>query len=145
MITKCRCHGISGSCSFYSCHSELPTFSVLASKIKEAYTDSCRVVPTSNGWISNCNRTVTDRDLIHTRENDWCEVDPSIGSVGVIGRECSPHPSAPDACSKLCGHCQRGSVLTTVTRKRQCNCIFQFCCVISCEWCLERRTHSTCS
>ena len=145
---NCRCHGISGSCTFSSCHSELPTFSVLAGKIKEAFTDSCRVIPTghtTNAWVPNCGRSVTDKDLIHTRENDWCKFDEEIGSVGVSGLECSPHPSAPNACSKLCGHCKRGSKEITVMEEKQCGCTFHFCCDIKCEVCPEKRTYFTCS
>lgn len=147
---KCSCHGISGSCTFSVCHSELPMFSTLAEKMKQAYDASCRAIPNGhsrNDWVAQCagDHAATDTDLLYTKGNTWCQHDPEIGSVGIVGRECSPHPSAPNSCNKLCGHCKRGSKQNTVEEITQCDCQFLFCCDIKCETCSERRTYYCCS
>lgn len=146
---KCRCHGISGSCTFSVCSSELPSFSTLAKKVRQAYNDSCEVKPNGhsrNEWaVSECDHTITETDLLFTKRNTWCQYDPEIGSAGVVGRECSPHPNAPNSCNKLCGGCKRPSQQQSVEEEFQCDCQFKFCCEIKCDTCMEQRTYFTCS
>lgn len=146
---KCSCHGISGSCTFSVCHSELPDFSTLAIRIKQAYDGSCQVKPKgdsrNNFVVVKCDGPITESDLLFTKTNTWCQYEPEIGSVGVVGRECSPHPDAPNSCNKLCGGCKRPSVQKTVEEVTQCDCQFKFCCEINCEICTDERTYFSCS
>lgn len=145
---KCSCHGISGSCTFSVCHSEIPMFSILAKRVKQAYNESCQVIPNGhsrNDWASQCGRPVTDTDLIYTKENSWCLHDPEIGSVGIVGRECSPHPNTPNSCNTVCGRCKRGSQQNSVEEMVQCGCEFHFCCEIKCDTCTVKRTYHSCS
>ena len=147
----CSCHGISGTCTFSLCLDVLPDFSVLATRIKNNYKSSCLVqqLPGSGEELeSKCDRAYTTNDFIHTVEtvdSFWCQVNPFIGSVGVVGRECnSEDPHAKDSCIKLCGDCGRGSEEVTVINETQCDCTFKFCCDIKCEKCFERRTFFRC-
>ncbi len=145
---KCRCHGISGSCTFSVCHNQLPDFSILARRLKQAYNESCKVVTSAASrvtWKSNCGRTLAETDFVHTTVNNWCEVDPKIGSVGVSGRECSPYPDAPNACIKLCNACGRGSKEHIYEKVSKCDCSFHFCCEIKCKICTEQKTSFRCS
>lgn len=142
----CHCHGISGSCTFSICHSELPSFEQVAASVKRAYDNSCWVTSTGqsqNRWVSQCDRDYTERDLIHRNTGNWCQVNPSAGSVGVVGRECSPHPDAPNSCKKLC--CDRGSEEFAEMQEKKCSCKFLFCCEIECEICTEKRTYFRCT
>lgn len=149
----CHCHGYSGACTFRTCYSDLPEFSVIGDTIKEAFrTDSCKV--TSNrrngaqhAWIpqDGCE-TVTDRSLLYSHKTPGhCVANPYYGIPGVEGRVCDPDSSGPNSCQHLCLECGLVFPAHTVTEIKQCACIFQFCCDIVCDTCEERRTVYTCS
>ena len=144
----CHCHGISGSCTFSVCHSILPEFSSLAVRIKKMYGESCKVAldgGSRSKLESVCGRPHTESDLIHKDENNWCEVNPEVGSVGVSGRECSAYADAPNSCAKICGACGRGSKEHSYEEVTQCDCSFHFCCEIHCKTCTEKKTSFKCS
>lgn len=145
---ECICHGISGSCTFKHCYNELPEFEVFSEQLKALYDEACEVTPnghTSNAFISECNRAYTNEDLIYRHTYDWCIPHPSVGSVGVVGRECDPNSSGPNSCQNLCRDCNRVPEEHTETVVHKCDCSFYFCCRIHCETCIDRRTYYTCS
>ena len=144
----CTCHGVSGSCTFQTCTSELPDFDYIANKIKEKYTDACKVTPNGhsvNTWISKCDRDFSEHDLIYREEINWCIVDPIVGSVGVAGRECVVHSNGTNSCENLCTHCGRRPIEQTVNIEREHECSFHFCCEIRCTVVKGQRTYHTCS
>lgn len=145
----CHCHGISGSCTFSICHSELPDFEQVAKNIQKAYENSCRVTSTGqsqNQWVSQCGRDYTATDMIYRDIANWCQVNHFTGSVGVVGRECSPHLDAPNSCKKLCNdQCGRGSKDFVEVQEKQCGCKFLFCCEIHCDMCTEERKYYRCT
>lgn len=145
---KCTCHGVSGSCSFKTCYSELPEFSTIVSKLKEVYSEACEV--SSNGatqhrWISQCGRDFQESDFIYRSTFNWCRFNPSVGSLGVIGRECDPNSTGPNSCENLCRGCGRGVERREEILKRECDCTFLFCCEIKCKECEVHRAYYVCT
>ena len=144
----CTCHGVSGSCTFQTCHSELPDFSYIADKIKKKYSEACKVTPNShseNTWVSECGHDFTEHDLIYREENDWCVINPSIGSVGVSGRECEVHSDGSNSCENLCTQCGSRPIEQTENIERENKCSFHFCCEIRCTVVKGQKTYHTCS
>ncbi len=145
---RCYCHGISGSCTIQTCFPELPEFSVLARRLKQAYNESCKAV--SNGgssltWTPVCDRQVTSRDHLYRDTRDWCVPDSAVGSIGTFERVCDPHQDAPNSCTKLCTRCGLGFREHTTEFETPCHCKFHFCCEVKCSTCRKKETFYTCS
>lgn len=144
----CHCHGVSGSCTFQSCVSELPEFKVLGEVLKKKYDDACEVAAnghSDNAWISECGEEYEITDLIFRDKHDWCVADSSIGAAGVIGRRCDPHTTGSGSCENLCRSCNRRPVEHQESYEHQCRCSFHFCCEIRCSTCVDERTYYTCA
>lgn len=144
----CTCHGVSGSCTLQSCHSELPEFEVLGRELKARYDDACEVAAngrSDNSWLSECGRAFTDRDLIFRDKYNWCVADSSIGARGVVGRECDPNTTGSGSCESLCRGCNRRPQQQQESYRYQCNCSFHFCCQIHCQICTGERIFYTCA
>ena len=52
MITKCKCHGHSGSCSLKTCWQEVPPFERVGHQLHKLYHSAKRVVPAVIGGDS---------------------------------------------------------------------------------------------
>ena len=131
-----------------TCHPEFPTFSTIATTLKNAYNNACLVLPNGqsrNVWLSNCSRNYTDMDLLFRDKFNWCRHKPSIGSLGTVGRECNTISGSSNSCEKLCSHCERGHAEHYLEQDIKCDCQFHFCCEIQCRICTERRTYYACS
>lgn len=148
---KCTCHGISGACTFKTCLTELPDFSVIGDKLKERYNAACQVK--SNGrtgnqfaWVPQCGRSIGEKDFLYERNPpNWCIRDPYIGSLGIVGRECDPDSTGPNSCRNLCVNCGRRYQQHTEILQHQCQCQFHFCCEIRCNTCQTEKTYYTCT
>lgn len=97
---------------------------------------------------------------------NYCEADPSTGSLGVVGRKCNrtsagkpfslkdlqscldthlemDWPLGADGCNLLC--CGRGyntHIFNHVSH--QCNCKFHWCCEVKCQTCTIKTEEYTC-
>ena len=149
---KCKCHGISGACTFQTCYTELPDFSVIGDKLKQQYDAACQVE--SNGrtgeqfaWRSQCGRSIGNSDFIYEKNlpSNLCTPDPYIGVLGVVGRVCDIHSSGPNSCQNLCSRCNRGYTEHREQIQHQCNCHFHFCCEIRCTPCVTNIEYHTCT
>lgn len=144
----CSCHGISGSCTFQTCHSELPEFEIIGEELRKIYDDACEVRSngrSDNAWISECNREYTNSDLLYRNTYNWCVADASIGAPGVVGRRCDPNTTGTGSCQNICRRCGKTPVPHEEERRTQCRCSFYFCCEIRCSVCVERRTFYECA
>lgn len=148
---KCTCHGISGACTFKTCLTELPDFTVIGDKLKQRYNEACKVK--GNGrtgsqfaWVPRCGRsTIGEKDFLYQSNSpDWCIRDPYIGSLGVVGRECDPHSTGPNSCRNLCVKCGRTYREHRELVRDQCKCWFHFCCEIRCHTCQTEKIYHTC-
>ena len=121
---------------------------MIAKTIKQAYENSCLVSATGhsrNSWVPVEGDCLSEDNLIHTKEDTWCQFNPAVGSVGVAGRVCNQRPGLPDSCDTICGHCGVGDQRNEVVIKKQCGCKFKFCCEITCEVCEETAEFSSCT
>lgn len=149
---ECKCHGVSGSCSVQTCHTELPEFEEVALKIKQKYEGACLVESnghSDNVWVPKEGKCsgFTDSDLLFREDDDkaWCQINPSIGAVGVTGRVCDPHSTGPDSCQNICRKCDRQTITRTVSHTIESDCKFEFCCEIRCNRVEATRTEHVCS
>ncbi|XP_044726494.1 protein Wnt-8a-like [Chrysoperla carnea] len=153
MKKRCRCHGVSGSCTIQTCWNELAPFSEVAEYLREKYDEAVRV-DFDNGVdrliVGNVQRTVQDipltdlNNLIYLNDSpDYCVANTTIDWEGTLGRICSKNRSENTtkserrSCKTLCKSC--GYRVRKRIRQRQwrCNCNFQWCCEVTCKTCTE--------
>ncbi|KAF8767779.1 Protein Wnt-7a like protein [Argiope bruennichi] len=153
--TECKCHGVSGSCTMKTCWKTLPPFGQIGDYLMKAYRVSKKVVPHWGPVSSRTplhlklrkskrkNRKPRPRDLVYLESSpNYCESDPTRGSLGTVGRECNRSSSDIDGCDLLC--CGRGYNTHQYIRTWQCNCKFHWCCYVNCDVCKERTENYVC-
>ncbi|XP_055680769.1 protein Wnt-6-like [Lutzomyia longipalpis] len=147
MQLKCRCHGMSGSCTMQTCWMVMPPFREVADRLRERYDGAAKVIARNDGTsLMPEGRTIkppTKEDLVYAEESpDFCRPNHRTGSLGTQGRECNATSMGMDGCELLC--CNRGYRADLVTRKVPCHCTFEWCCEVKCKMCDERKTRFTC-
>ena len=74
-------------------------------------------------------------DLVYYESSpNFCE--------GTRGRECNATSIGVDGCDLMC--CGRGHVTEQYTARERCNCIFHWCCKVTCDICTITRTRHRC-
>nr|CAD7257898.1 unnamed protein product [Timema shepardi] len=82
-------------------------------------------------------------DLVFLQDSpNYCEKDPSKGSLGTSGRLCNRTSRGTDGCDLMC--CGRGYNTHQYTKTWQCHCKFHWCCYVNCDTCSERTEEYTC-
>ena len=128
MQRRCKCHGVSGSCSIQTCWDQLADFRVVGSLLKSKYLDAIRVdyvrgeligddasaASLSNGRRqgrdNNQDSTTNDldfpkRDLVYLEKSpNYCRANNTLGTTGTAGRECLRKPRRGDIISELIGN-----------------------------------------
>ncbi|PIK45647.1 Wnt3 [Apostichopus japonicus] len=144
MELKCKCHGISGSCELKTCWWQMASFRKLGNILKVKY-DSAAEMAVKVMREHRANKEVLEPryshfkdptldDLIYfERSPDYCQYNPSVGSLGTVGRECNLTSHGIDGCELLC--CGRGHNTQTVIRDDRCDCRFVWCCDVVCRKC----------
>ena len=147
----CKCIGVSGSCTLWSCQNNLPDFAVLARDILNIYL--------THTYNVNADASDTPNVLAsarHTQENenkllffmhdspDYCTRNDTLGSPGTAGRECDPHSDGPNSCNYLCKQCNRNIAKYEDIYTETCNCEFKYCCYIHCYTCSRTREIHVC-
>ncbi|CAH0776576.1 unnamed protein product [Bemisia tabaci] len=147
MITECKCHGLSGSCTVRSCWRRLPAFRAVGRSLRGRFEAASRVIPSNDGrhFIAAAGPSPGPGrgDLIYSEESpDFCKPNRVSGSLGTQGRPCNATASGPGSCQSLC--CARGFDTRLVRQKRRCDCKFLWCCRVSCNTCITPRYLHTC-
>ncbi|XP_030767476.1 protein Wnt-8b-like isoform X2 [Sitophilus oryzae] len=154
MIKRCRCHGVSGSCSTKTCWMQVAPFKDVARKLKEKYNKAVRLsqdnveaaVALSNS-IKNDKKYLPAPEyaLVYLEQSpDYCILNATNGWPGTKGRTCSKtlseftSVSERKSCRNLCRQCGHRVKKETRTVKKSCNCNFQWCCSVKCDICLEK-------
>lgn len=97
----------------------------------------------ANQHLSQLLHSNNKDDLVHLHKSpDYCEADPRHGFAGVQARVCSDNPLAPDSCDKLC--CGRGYEARESQLRYSCDCKFQYCCKIHCNFCYKKIVELVC-
>jgi len=152
MKTKCKCMGVSGSCSIKTCWKTVPEFSEVGTVLKEKY-DFARPIRVSNrnrGKIRPFQRKTKaihrdefHRDLVFYESSpNYCRVDSSLNIPGTKGRVCKVDSLGTDNCNTLC--CDRGYDTVHMTIKKRCRCHFNWCCYVLCDECVEKAWVTLC-
>ncbi|XP_066994945.2 protein Wnt-8b-like [Anabrus simplex] len=152
---RCKCHGVSGTCSVQTCWQQMAPFSETAANLRQRYERAVRIddeprngavaAGNSAAGTSPLHKPVIDkRDLVYLQESpDYCQPNKTTGWLGTRGRACSKPLDALQnvsvaerrSCRTLCRACG-----LRVRRKRRvlewhCNCTFHWCCEVTCQTC----------
>ncbi|GAB6023467.1 Protein Wnt-2b [Chamberlinius hualienensis] len=135
---KCKCHGISGSCTARTCWAAMSNFRDIGSRLKQAFDEAIKVTVNQDGnsimMASNHNKKPTRTSLVYFEPSpDYCVSDPSTGSLGTAGRTCNDNSTESDSCENMC--CGRGYDSHRVLETHKCKCKFHYCCSVNCSVC----------
>lgn len=154
MEIRCKCHGVSGSCSLRTCWHRLPDFRSVGHFLKRRY-DRAVHADFQDGQLRHGNEArrhgpslISSKDLVYLLPSpDYCA--PRAGSghaASTEGRECSrPHKTArikasraeKRSCRTLCTECGLKVRRYMVEVMARCNCKFYWCCTVKCKECTE--------
>lgn len=145
MDHKCKCHGLSGSCTSKSCWRNLPNFYSVSQLLKKNFLNAVQVhvlrkdgrtVPKGKGK----RKLRGDTDLIYLRATR-----PSCNNQGRICVANGNHNSDDGliGCDKLC--CGKGHTTVSKTVESPCRCKFSWCCEVTCDLCNTTVTQQVCN
>ncbi|XP_065350335.1 protein Wnt-16-like [Cloeon dipterum] len=148
MGTRCRCHGVSGSCEVKTCWNHMPSFTEVGDALKKKYALAVQVSAKNRlrrKIKANKRRenNVKKGDLIHIHKSpNYCVEDVDKGIPGTAGRVCNKTSTGPDSCGLLC--CGRGYNTQVQTHIERCHCKFVWCCYVKCKTCETKVDLHTC-
>ena len=83
------------------------------------------------------------KELVYLTDSpDYCKRNRTLGVMGTKGRTCRRQGRGPESCSYVC--CGRGFDSRVVTLRKQCDCVFHWCCYVTCKECMEVIEETTC-
>ncbi|XP_050077932.1 protein Wnt-4 [Anopheles maculipalpis] len=130
MTDRCKCHGVSGSCSMKTCWRRLGDFNTTAALLRTKYHLAIRKIPVNNKTSRrSASRDYRPRETIYDQLY-YFETSPTFCSV-TRGRRCLH----PDNCATLC--CGRGYTTKVIKTLEKCRCRFTNgrCCQVVCDYC----------
>ncbi|CAH0556905.1 unnamed protein product [Brassicogethes aeneus] len=167
MQTKCKCHGMSGSCELKTCWRAAPDFRFIGKTLKDRFRSAILVDQTNLGnkslrklnvinqrkrrkqknkqqkpWRNKNKRDLSYDLLYYQKSPTFCDRDQSLDVPGTAGRSCNITSTGPDGCSALC--CGRGYNLIKQRKVEMCNCKFHWCCQVKCDTCNVEKWISVC-
>lgn len=138
--TKCKCHGVSGSCSVKTCWKGLQGLHKIAMELKAKYLSATRVIHRHVGTKKQLVpkeldiRPVRESELIYlVGSPDYCTANEKQGSYGTQERQCNKTSLGSDSCNLMC--CGRGYNAYTETIIERCSCKYHWCCYVTCKKC----------
>ncbi|KAK0085520.1 hypothetical protein PV326_005883 [Microctonus aethiopoides] len=147
MRTECKCHGLSGSCTLRTCWRKMPTFREIGNRLKDSFDGAAKVIPSNDGhnFITE-GPTIKPPgkfDIIYSEDSpDFCKYNRKTGSLGTQSRHCNSTSIGVEGCEILC--CGRGYETKIIKEKINCQCRFRWCCEVTCNTCLIKRTINMC-
>ncbi|XP_061411816.1 protein Wnt-6 isoform X2 [Lethenteron reissneri] len=147
MRVECKCHGLSGSCALRTCWKKMPPFREVGDRLKDRFDGAFKVMGSNDGKtllpVGHNIKPPGSHDLIYSAESpDFCSANRKTGSLGTRGRTCNSTALDMSGCDLLC--CGRGARQETLTFQENCQCRFQWCCVVHCKKCTVQRELSIC-
>ncbi|XP_004519435.1 protein Wnt-4 [Ceratitis capitata] len=136
MKDKCKCHGVSGSCSMKTCWKKLSEFNATSTLLRQKYNEAIRKAPN----VRTIRRDVSGSRLKRIKQKRkkqsqyttlyYLETSPTYCSV-TKDRQCLH----PDNCATLC--CGRGYTTHVFKQVEKCRCRFNNgrCCQLICDYC----------
>lgn len=156
MRVRCRCHGVSASCTLQTCWREVPSMREVSTVLKRQYNEALRVSVQRRDIGPAILRTVNSKSVIVTpQSSDLVYLKRSINYCirnrnFTFGRECAPrlllelskngstlpggiiNEDAP-ACEVIC--CGQLHRMHRRVFSSRCHCRFVWCCDIRCDIC----------
>ncbi|KAI1903636.1 hypothetical protein AGOR_G00029240 [Albula goreensis] len=137
---KCKCHGVSGSCSIRTCWRGLQDLKDIAMDLKTKYLSATKVVHRPMGTRKQLVpkdidiRPVRENELVYLQSSpDFCSKNDKLGSVGTQDRQCNKTSNGSDSCDLMC--CGRGYNPYTEKLVERCHCKYHWCCYVTCKKC----------
>uniref|UniRef100_T1H205 Protein Wnt n=1 Tax=Megaselia scalaris TaxID=36166 RepID=T1H205_MEGSC len=148
IVMKCKCHGLSGSCTLKTCWKKLPSFKLVGNKLMKRYQNATKVIASNDGTsLIPENLLVKNPSkfeiVFGETSEDFCEPNSIYGSLGIIGRECNISSKNEENCDWFC--CNRGYRKVIIEVKNNCNCNFEWCCQVKCKTCIEQKEIFICT
>ncbi|XP_068140260.1 protein Wnt-4 isoform X2 [Drosophila tropicalis] len=137
MKDKCKCHGVSGSCSMKTCWKKMADFNATATLLRQKYNQAIRKAPNQRTMrqapSSRMKKAKQRRKKPQQSQYTtlyYLETSPTYCSV-TKDRQCLH----PDNCSYLC--CGRGYTTQVFKQVEKCRCRFNNgrCCHLICDYC----------
>nr|XP_020477753.1 protein Wnt-11 [Monopterus albus] len=129
LVMKCKCHGVSGSCSIRTCWRGLQDLREIAMDLKTKYLSATKVVYRPMGTRKQLVpkdidiRPVRENELVYLQSSpDFCTKNEKQGSVGT-----------QDRAVLMCG--ARGYTPYTEKLVERCHCKYHWCCYVTCKKC----------
>lgn len=147
MVTQCKCHGLSGSCTLKTCWRKMPSFKEIGNHLKERFDGAVKVIAGNDGHSfipeGATIKPPSREDLVYSEESPkYCTPNVTVGSFGTQGRLCNATSQGEEGCDILC--CGRGHITKKIIEEKNCSCIFQWCCEVKCQTCRMPRNISIC-
>ncbi|XP_004076689.1 protein Wnt-11 isoform X1 [Oryzias latipes] len=140
MVMKCKCHGVSGSCSIRTCWRGLQDLREIAMDLKTKYLSATKVIHRPMGTRKQLVpkdidiRPVRENELVYLQSSpDFCSKNEKLGSVGTQDRQCNKTSVGSDSCDLMC--CGRGYNPYTEKLVERCHCKYHWCCYVTCKKC----------
>ncbi|KAB5543203.1 hypothetical protein PHYPO_G00076450 [Pangasianodon hypophthalmus] len=141
LVMKCKCHGVSGSCSIRTCWRGLHDLKEIAQDLKTKYLSATRVKHQPTGTRKQLVpkdidvRPVRENELVYLQSSpDFCAKNEKMGSIGTQdSRQCNKTSSGSDSCDLMC--CGRGYNPYTEKVMERCHCKYHWCCYVTCKKC----------
>ncbi|XP_076444216.1 protein Wnt-4-like [Babylonia areolata] len=145
---KCKCHGVSGSCSVKICWRKLKPFRAIGADLKAKFDGASLVRLDAKRHrlkrVSPHQKMPRKTDLVYLKESpDFCEEDRAMGSLGTHGRRCNKTSQGLDGCTIMC--CGRGYYTLVREMKDDCDCKFYWCCRVECKKCTHIKEMHYCN
>ncbi|XP_019343485.2 protein Wnt-11b [Alligator mississippiensis] len=138
--TKCKCHGMSGSCSVKTCWKGLLDVGEIAADLKAKYLAATKVTHRYVGTRKQLVpreldiRPVQETELVYLVSSpDYCTKNPQLGSLGTQDRQCNKTSVSSNSCNLMC--CGRGYNAYTEIVVERCHCKYHWCCYVTCKKC----------
>ncbi|XP_069496151.1 protein Wnt-11 [Ambystoma mexicanum] len=137
---KCKCHGVSGSCSIKTCWKGLQELRDIAQDLKIRYLSATKVVHRPMGTRKQLVpkdidiRPVKETELVYLQSSpDFCMKNEKLGSHGTQDRQCNKTSNGSDSCDLMC--CGRGYNAYMDKVVERCHCKYHWCCYVTCKKC----------
>ncbi|EDV99211.1 protein Wnt-4 isoform X2 [Drosophila grimshawi] len=137
MKDKCKCHGVSGSCSMKTCWKKMADFNATATLLRQKYNQAIRKAPNQRTMRqAPASRMKKPKQRRKKQQQSqyttlyYLETSPTYCSV-TKDRQCLH----PDNCANLC--CGRGYTTRVFKQVEKCRCRFNNgrCCQLICDYC----------
>ncbi|XP_065357698.1 protein Wnt-4 [Calliphora vicina] len=138
MKDKCKCHGVSGSCSMKTCWKKLSDFNATATLLRQKYNQAIRKAPNARTMRREAPSSRVKKPKQRRKKQQqsqyttlyYLETSPTYCSV-TKDRQCLN----PDNCANLC--CGRGYTTRVFKQVEKCRCRFNNgrCCQLICDYC----------